>query len=249
MATPRNAPPVAGFGNCPKCAYVQSGPSAVCYRCARQTMEAVSKHRCMTCDHDLPKGEERCGNPLCNDPPEWRGWQMVWAIAMKTGTLDRVVKAHKYQGKWGWSWIFGRVLVGYLQANQATFRDFDMIIPSPTYIPPEGGYDHTGEIIRRAEQEDPSWPFRTDVMAKTHATRRLADVRGFRQRAQVAETEIADALEVLKPEGVEGASVLVFDDVFTGGLTLREIARKLLAAGADEVFGIVLARARYRGAR
>ena len=41
--------------------------------------------------------------------------------------------------------------------------------------------------------------------------------------------------------------VMVFDDVFTGGLTLREIAFKLKAAGAREVYGLALARQPYRG--
>jgi predicted amidophosphoribosyltransferase len=34
----------------------------------------------------------------------------------------------------------------------------------------------------------------------------------------------------------------VFDDVFTEGSTLREVARALLMAGAEEVAGVVLAR-------
>lgn len=34
--------------------------------------------------------------------------------------------------KRGWAAIFGRVLVGYLNAHAATFRDYDLIVPSPT---------------------------------------------------------------------------------------------------------------------
>jgi predicted amidophosphoribosyltransferase len=85
-------------------------------------------------------------------------------------------------------------------------------------------------------------------MTKTHATRRLAEVKGgFAARAYVAEMEIGPALQVVKPQDVKGKRVLVFDDVFTGGLTLREVARKLRAADADEVCGLALARSRFRG--
>ena len=87
-------------------------------------------------------------------------------------------------------------------------------------------------------------------MKKTAATQKLAAVTGgFRARAEVAEKDIADALKVAKQAEVKGKSVLVFDDVFTGGLTLREVARKLLDAGAEDVCGIVLARSRFRGRR
>jgi predicted amidophosphoribosyltransferase len=48
-----------------------------------------------------------------------------------------------------------------------------------------------------------------------------------------------------EPAAVTGKMVLVFDDVFTGGLTLREVAFKLKASGATCVAGIVLARQPY----
>jgi predicted amidophosphoribosyltransferase len=244
-----STPEPAGFGNCRRCPYLQTGTAAICYRCARRTIEDVAPERCVTCDHPLPAGQELCGNPLCNRQSEERQWEFVWAIAMRTGALDRAIKAHKYAGKWGWSLIFGRVVVGYLDANRDTFEDFDVIIPSPTYTGPHGdSYDHTGEIIGRAELEDDSWPFRRDVMRKTRATPRLAQVAGgFPARALVAETEIAPALQVSRPEAVRGKLVLVFDDVFTSGLTLREVARKLRQAGAQAVYGIVLARSRFKG--
>jgi predicted amidophosphoribosyltransferase len=63
----------------------------------------------------------------------------------------------------------------------------------------------------------------------------------------VAETQLRPALEVLEPDRVDGKFVIVFDDVFTGGLTLREVALKLRAAGARKVYGLALARQPYRG--
>ena len=46
---------------------------------------------------------------------------------------------------------------------------------------------------------------------------------------------------------VKGKRVLVFDDVFTEGFTIREVARALRAAGAVEVSEVVLARQPYGG--
>jgi predicted amidophosphoribosyltransferase len=162
---------------------------------------------------------------------------------MKTGRL----KAYKYEGKYGWGWIFGRVVVGYLMADEETFRSFDMIIPSPTYVDPDGtSTDHTAEVLDRANAEDGSWPFRLDIMRKTRATRRLAGVGAFSARAHIAETDIALALEVAKPRAVAGKRVLVYDDVFTDGLTLREVAFKLKSADAEMVAGLALARQPWR---
>jgi predicted amidophosphoribosyltransferase len=54
---------------------------------------------------------------------------------------------------------------------------------------------------------------------------------------------------VVDAAAVEGQRVLVYDDVFTCGLTLREIALALRRAGAVEVSGLVLARQGFAGAR
>lgn len=129
-------------------------------------MEPLSQHRCDACDQATgPDGV--CGNPLCNRDVDERGWAYIYAIAMKTGVLDRAIKSYKYDSKWGWGWIFGRVVAGYLRANSHIFREFDAIIPSPTYIGPGGRQtDHTAEVLHRAEAEDVSWPFRFDLMSK-----------------------------------------------------------------------------------
>lgn len=243
----RPPPEPAGFGNCGSCAYFQGGSASVCYQCARQTIASLSKDRCEVCDQVTAPGG-RCGNPLCNRSPEARGWDYIYAIAMKTGILDHAIKAYKYDGKWGWGWIFGRVVAGYLQANAHIFRDFDLTIPSPTYTGPGGrDTDHTAEVLQRAHVEDGSWPFRFDIMSKVAKTDRLAGVSRFVDRANLAETQIGPALNVDKPRAVTGKRVLVYDDVFTDGLTLREVAFKLSAAGASQVAGLALARQPFRG--
>jgi predicted amidophosphoribosyltransferase len=99
-------------------------------------------------------------------------------------------------------------------------------------------------IVERAAIEGPHWPFRHDVMAKTACTPSMQGLT-FQQRAQMAETHLRSALSVTAPDAIDGKLVLVFDDVFTAGLTLREVAFKLKAEGAAGVAGIVLARQPY----
>ena len=243
MALP-GAPETAGFGNCPDCAYVSTGTAGICFACASETIEQLPDERCMICDGRLTE-EGECGNPLCNRSPEERGWEYIYAISMRGGTLDEVINRYKYGEVKGWAWIFGRVLVGYLQ--DLPFPPWTLIIPMPTYVGDGGrSWDHIDLIMKRALIEDPEQPIRRDVMRKTKATPRLVQQSGFQARAQVAEREFGPALEVIDPAAVAGKSVLVFDDVFTSGLTLREVARKLKDAGATEVAGIVLARQPFR---
>lgn len=243
---PPNAPERARFGDCPSCAYVTTGSAEFCFNCSRESIEHVASSRCVTCDQKLP-ASGACGNPLCNRSIDRRGWEFIWAIAMRSGSLKNTITAYKYDNVKGWAWIFGRILVGYLERKDQTFEEFDVIIPMPTYVGPEPearSWDHVATIIERAEIEGPHWPFRRDVMTKTAMTPTMAGLP-FGQRAQMAETQLRPALQVSDPAAVAGKLVLVFDDVFTAGLTLREVAFKLKAAGAAGVAGIVLARQPY----
>jgi predicted amidophosphoribosyltransferase len=247
MSVPSSKPEPAGFGHCGECAYFQTGSTSICYRCACAGMEPLAKHRCEICDQ-ITDSDLICGNPLCGRDIDKRGFTCVFAIAMKTGVLDNALKDYKYRNRWGWGVIFGRVVVGYLNANPDIFRRFDLIIPSPTYTDTGGcKTDHTADVLHRAQVEDKSWPFRFDIMSRALATDRLAGVERFGDRAVLAETQIRDALHVDKPRAVGQKAVLVYDDVFTDGLTMREVAYKLKAADARLVVGLVLARQPFRG--
>ena len=81
-----------------------------------------------------------------------------------------------------------------------------------------------------------------------------SDPKGFAEACDAAfakkvedaarRANVKNAYQVVDPELVEGRRVLLIDDVVTTGSTLSECARTLLAAGALNVVGATLARAR-----
>jgi predicted amidophosphoribosyltransferase len=240
-------PQPAGFGNCARCPYRVSGPAKICFDCAKSSFEGLAKDRCELCELAL-KDDGSCGNPLCDWDEDDRFFKWVWAISMRTGPLKRAIDRYKVDEKRAWAAIFGRVLLGYLDAHHAVFRRYDLIIPSPTWIG-DGGrkFDHTGLVIERAIiEDDGTWPFRVGVVEKTAAT---TPFRGktWKKRHEIAEYELRPALTIPEPEVVHGKRVLIYDDVYTEGLTLRAVAGALRDAGAVEVSEIVLARQPYGG--
>lgn len=240
-------PSPAGFGNCGKCPYAETGSAETCFNCASSTFERLAPNRCELCELALDD-DGSCGNPVCSWSEDDRGFQWVWAISMRTGALSRAIDRYKVDGKTGWAWIFGRVLVGYLDANREIFSRYDLIIPSPTYVGQDGrSFDHIGLIVERAKlEDDDTWPFEFGVITKTRATTRFRG-RTWRQRLDIANYELAPALHVARPDLVNGKRVLIVDDVYTEGLTIRTVARALKAAGALEVSEVVLARQPFGG--
>jgi len=144
--------------------------------------------------------------------------------------------------------VRGRILVGYLNENADLFELFGMIIPSPTFVGPGGrDFDHIRRIVEAAAIEEPlKWPFAFDVIEKTQATERFPG-KSWRERRDIAEGPLRESLRVATPEAVRGKMVLVVDDVFTEGFTIREVARALRLAGARAVCEVVLAREPWKG--
>lgn len=239
-------PATAGFGNCGRCAYFASGPPQVCQRCAAATLQPAAPYYCTVCGQRIATAQGVCSNRLCSDPGRY--FEFNHAIAMKTGALDRAIKDHKYDQRWGWGIIFARVLLGHL-AHDPAVATADLIIPMPAAPLPPGTtsrkeIDHSGWVVESAAaQDDVGYRFRADppVIIKTRPTARMASTSGYGERLTVA-GDIYSALQVLDPAAVAGAVVVVVDDVFTTGNTLNAVARRLREAGARTVRGLTLAR-------
>jgi predicted amidophosphoribosyltransferase len=240
-------PRPAGFGRCGTCPYREYGTTSICYACAREEFESLADERCKTCDH--PFGlTPRCANPICSWDDRWFAWN--YAIAMRTGALHRALNAYKFDGKRGWARIFGRVLAGFLEENDDLFGTFDIIVANPCYEPDP---DHRGPLLQvldaaRDESERP-WPFDAGappVIIKTVATESMKG-KTWQQRFEIARGELRESLRVTNQTAVAGKNVLVFDDIFTSGLTLNEVAGCLREAGAEWVCGVSLARQSFRG--
>ncbi len=242
--------PPAGFAACASCAYRDTGTAAICFACASEHTEGPAAGACEVCELPLT-ADGRCGNPICS----WkdRYFTRVRAISMRTGAIEQAIVRYKYDRKWGWAMIFGRILVGYLEEHAGDFEGYDAITPSPTYrgADAERDFDHTELIVKAAEIEEPiAWPFEYGLIAKESRTDRFASkgsVKPWRERKEIATGPLRQALRVPDPDQVAGRRILVFDDVFTEGFTIREVARSLMISGAKEVSEIVLARQPFRG--
>jgi len=189
---------------------------------------------------------EHCPNLLCRSAE--RAFALVRAVGVHTQALQVVLHRYKVEARREWADVLARLLLGYLGERHRALGACDLIVASPTYLGPGGRrFDHVGLILEHAARLSQApgarrWPFAVDVVAKEGPTQPLKACRTYRERVIVARTQIRPVLRIASPERVRGARVIVFDDVFTEGLTLHEVGRSLLGAGAAEVRGLVLAR-------
>jgi predicted amidophosphoribosyltransferase len=245
----------AGFPLCNVCKYREAGSPALCLACAQRKMQPLppEDRRCAVCDRGFDEAATVCRNRLCNDPD--RDFEWNFAIAMREGDLSNVMDRYKRLGRRAWAQIFARLLVGFLDRNWIYFEHVDLIVASPSFVGEDGrSFDHTREVLKHADFEQllPNrWPFDLEdppAIIKTAASDKLAASGSFRNRRLILENQVEPALRVPRPERTQDKKILVYDDLFTTGGTLDAVARVLKQqGGAEKVYGITLARQKYRG--
>lgn len=221
-------------------------------------MPKLPPSRCEVCDQALRIPGADCDNPVCNWPTvpasrqqrdvRWFEWNI--AVAMRGGELERAISNYKYGGVRIWAVIFGRVLAGFLHDHRVAFEDFDLGVPSPTYVGPGGrDFDHTGEVLgETARLDQTGLRFVTDqsIITKAGPTKKLVDCSGWSERRHVCEYNLPRVLEVPDPVRIRGKAILLYDDVFTDGLNINAVAKKLRETGAELVCQVTLARQPWR---
>ncbi|MFD3884020.1 ComF family protein [Streptomyces microflavus] len=246
MTNTTDFPKPLGFPQCARCAYVLIGTPQGCAACAAQTMKPLAANHCVICSQTLDGQGTACRNIICGWDPATRCFTRVDAIALYSGYLETTLKRFKYdEGNKGWSIVFGRLIVGWLEAHQDEVTDIDLILGNPT-APGRSPLQHIEAIMAAARNEDTvsRWPLSDPgqpILVKTRETPKSAGGRVNWQEKMTAAREHAEALDLRG--SVEGKRILLVDDVFTTGAQVHTVSKYLKTVGrASEVRGLVLAR-------
>ena len=199
----------------------------------------VHARRCGVCGQPLVGGS--CPNTVCHFPD--RGFSEVLTVSEDADQTWDAIRRFKYDDEKSRAHDLARLLVDYLDSDRTRVQRFDLIATCALYIGPQARrlWDYLELILDAAERLDPRWPFARDLITKSRPTGRFLGI-GVEERRRIAEGELREALAVPDHGRVAGKRVLVFDDVYSEGFSLREMARALRLAGATEVAGLVLCR-------
>lgn len=195
---------------------------------------------CQRCGNPPEKGKLLASDRLCpycrERAPRYK--QAVAALKY-TGPLTKAVPAWKYAGERSLSPVFADLIVRWASEKAPKWwESIDGVVPVPHhprtvrwrgFCPPE---DLAGPLVNAFR-----FPYLPRALFKVRFT---PPQTGLSRSARVA--NLNESTLVFDRSLVEGRTILVVDDVMTTGATLDECARALMAAGAKNVYGIVLAR-------
>lgn len=192
---------------------------------------------CRECIKGLRPAEERC--PECS-----RGSKggRVHKACRKKAVIVRLISGYSYKDR-----RVAKIVqeIKYNLVRQAVKDMVDnweadvdkrwIMVPIPLHRRRENvrGFNQAEEIAKRLQAKYGLRMVKALVRVKN--TRKLADIGRREKRAE----EIRGAFRVVK--GVEGERVVLVDDVYTSGATMKEAARELLKAGVKEVAAMTLA--------
>lgn len=194
---------------------------------------------CPVCGQARTRGA--CPNRWCRRPD--RAFSVVFAVGTHQGDLRGAITRYKYRGETHLAGVFAGMVASYLDRHPTWFEEFDVLTAVPAYRGPSARrpWDPLGGLLERLGGQLGGWNVAPDLVAKRAESPAMTG-RSWADRQAIARGPLRRALSVPDRSAVDGAQVLVLDDVFTEGSTLREVGRVLRRAGATDVAGLVLAR-------
>ncbi|MCB2192257.1 MAG: ComF family protein [Deltaproteobacteria bacterium] len=216
---------------CAACATAVGPDEFLCPACLAQ-VKALPEPACRICG--LPGHAWHC--PRCAASPP--AFDAARALAMHTGPLAETVRGFKYQRRY---WL-GQGLARMLgQAPRSWWATADIIAPVPLH--PRRlvarGFNQALVLARGLPPGQGPALIPRLLQRKRYTRPQVGLDPGARRRNVQGAFAVAQAWQ----GRVDGAWVLLVDDVFTTGATAHECAKVLKAAGAERVEVLTLVRA------
>ncbi|RME80949.1 MAG: ComF family protein [Caldilineae bacterium] len=218
----------------PRCVYCQAVGSHFCRACRREA-RFVGDSICVRCGQPATT---RCTCYRCRHEPAQALLGMRGAV-FYGGPLAFAIHAFKYRGITELARPLAGYLIAYLQAHALPF---DYLVPVPLH-PQREKFRGYNQSLLLAEEVAASChiPVRSDVIRRIRHTPPQVHLRR-RERL----LNMQGAFAPVQAGILHGETVLLIDDVCTTGATLRAAAEALRQAGAGDIWGLTIARARPR---
>jgi ComF family protein len=221
---------------CLGCGAAVEAPGGLCPACWRM-LTFLGPPQCRLCGYPLPHALPAA--PLCGacaaDPP---GYDRARAALRYDDGSRGLILAFKHADRTDTAPAFGRWLA---RAGAELVADADLVAPVPLHRWRllKRGYNQAA-ILAQALARETGVRLLPDLVQRVRAT---ASQQGLGGRARIENiTAGAFRIHPWHRRRIDGAKVLLIDDVLTTGATVEACARVLRRAGAAQIDILTLAR-------
>jgi len=207
----------------------------ICQSCI-DSIQLITHPFCLQCGKPFLTESDR--DHLCGACLNQKSYlTIVRALGKYEGVLQKLIHQFKYRQQFAVSNIFELLLEG-CQKNYINFGSYHFSVPVPLHRSRlrQRGFNQSvlwGKIIRGKY----NLPLKSMILKRVFCTLPQIELQG-----KARENNVRNAFKVKNPEVVKGKTILLLDDVYTTGATMKECARALKKAGALRVDGFTIAR-------
>ncbi|NLU51099.1 MAG: ComF family protein [Syntrophomonadaceae bacterium] len=218
-------------------------PHNACALCRKPGVYWSRKPWCEECDTRMQESREpletcrRCGKYLCSggvlcteceekDPPFF----IARAVGPYENGFKIAVKILKFLCR-RYIGVRMGVMMGKVVANEPQFWPLDLVVPVPISEAnlKQRGFNQ-GEVLARQVART------IKVKMDAHVLVRVKETPSQRELSkQEREANLKNAFQVQHGQKIRGKNILLVDDVYTTGSTVKECVQVLLDAGANRV--------------
>ncbi len=220
---------------------------AQCRVCEKPLGLESVPYMCDACWNDMPLIEppwcEMCGTPntedVCDEcattPPPFG---KLRTIAFYEVALQQAIHLFKFEKRTTLAKPLAQLMIRHI-SNDFNMADYDFILPIPIHKKRlrERGFNQA-TLLANGIAKTKNIPVVTDVLVRHKNTSPQSSLD-----REARQTNIVGAFELQRKEVVQDKRILVLDDVFTTGATVREAVKVLWNADPVEIDVLTLARA------
>lgn len=203
----------------------------VCEGCADKIEYMSTIYRCRTCLGLLQTAQNgMCG---CCIKENARYSKLISCVKY-SGDITATMRAYKFRNRPDYHIGFSKLACEVLTGNEVYF---DAVVPVPVSRKTikYRGYNQSALIAKKIAEHFGVAYF-DDLLIKIKETKSQSSLK-LNQRKE----NVSGAFDIIRPERIYGCTILLVDDIFTTGYTMREAA-KMCAPFADDIIAFTIAR-------
>lgn len=216
----------------PSCAGCKRAGTILCDQCA-QSVEKINQAICLRCGRtQVTEANTLCSLCLADKQPVLT---MVRAAAFHTEPLRAIIHNFKYGSRPELAQPLGRYLLATFAAAEWQRVAIDCVAPVPMFAArqKERGYNQA-ELLAASFCRTVRLPLATNLLRRIRFTQAQVGLSAKERKDNVKEAFEASP-------AMKGKNILLIDDVYTTGATLRSCAESALQQGALRVYALALA--------